>query len=110
MILGSLRKVLPTLLLGFIRVVMVKGVDYPVSGLSASDFHRSERCTSSPYQEHETEYGRHWNFFWTIGLLPPFACIFHRLTPYASFAGLGLLLSIGARPFSDASCFRPYYC
>lgn len=41
----SFKSSLPLLVLGFIRLGLVK---------------------ASNYQEHETEYGRHWNFFFTI--------------------------------------------
>ncbi|KAL1304332.1 hypothetical protein AAFC00_000733 [Neodothiora populina] len=59
----SLRHSLPLLALGFIRLYSVK---------------------ASNYQEHVTEYGVHWNFFFTLGLLPPFVAIFQsffRLVP-----------------------------
>ncbi|KAG8890105.1 Glucosaminyl phosphatidylinositol (GlcN-PI) nositol acylation protein, partial [Tulasnella sp. 403] len=48
-VLSATRKVLPVLALGLIRVVLVKGTEYP---------------------EHVSEYGVHWNFFITLALLP----------------------------------------
>jgi glucosaminylphosphatidylinositol acyltransferase len=57
-LLASLRSSLALLAIGIIRMLSVRGVDYAV---------------------HETEYGTHWNFFFTLGLLPPFVAVFQSL-------------------------------
>lgn len=69
----SARHSLPLIVLGFIRLYTVKGLDYA---------------------EHVTEYGVHWNFFFTLGFLPPFVALFQsafRLVP--SYPGLAILLA-----------------
>jgi phosphatidylinositol glycan class W len=70
----SLRASFPLLALGFIRLVATKGVNY---------------------QEHNSEYGLHWNFFFTLGFLPPFTAIAASLSNYIPFSVLGLSTAIG---------------
>ncbi|KAK3938915.1 GPI-anchored wall transfer protein 1 [Diplogelasinospora grovesii] len=73
-LLTSMRHSLPLLALGIVRLLSVKGLDYA---------------------EHVTEYGVHWNFFFTLGFLPPFVALFQSaLKVIPSYAGLALLLGV----------------
>ncbi|TKY86547.1 hypothetical protein EX895_004696 [Sporisorium graminicola] len=70
---ADLRKSLPLLALGSVRVVMVKGVEYP---------------------EHVSEYGVHWNFFFTLALLPFAATLSRPFARYIRYSVLGVALTL----------------
>lgn len=67
-------KSVPILVLGVIRFVSVKQLDY---------------------QEHETEYGIHWNFFFTLGFLPIILGILDPLLNLVPRFIIGIGISIG---------------
>ena len=70
--LRALGKASPIIVLGLIRVIMVK-----ISG----------------YPEHVTEYGVHWNFFFTLGCLPILGAIVAPLRKYFGWTVLALLVA-----------------
>lgn len=76
------------MILGLVRMYSVKGLDYA---------------------EHVTEYGVHWNFFFTLGLLPPFVAIFqsaYKVIP--SFAALAVLLGISYQAALDLTGLKAF--
>ncbi|GAA5835465.1 hypothetical protein JCM5353_000151 [Sporobolomyces roseus] len=70
---SSIKKSLPIIALGLVRVIMVKGVDYP---------------------EHVSEYGVHWNFFFTMALIPIFGTALERFATTIDMHWIGLIVSV----------------
>ncbi|EPS97371.1 hypothetical protein FOMPIDRAFT_1128736 [Fomitopsis schrenkii] len=71
-VLRTARKCAPLLLLGVIRTLSVKGVEYP---------------------EHQTEYGTHWNFFFTIALIPMLEAVLHPFMLYQPVWVIGFTIA-----------------
>ena len=87
-LLQSIRHSLPLLALGVVRLLSVKGLDYA---------------------EHVTEYGVHWNFFFTLGFLPPFVALFQsalRVVP--SYAALALLLGLAYQVVLESTSLKAF--
>jgi phosphatidylinositol glycan class W len=85
---ASMRHSFPLLVLGVIRLISVKGLDYA---------------------EHVTEYGVHWNFFFTLGFLPPFVALFQSafaLLP--SYAILSFILAAAYEVALDKTILGPF--
>lgn len=87
-LLGSMRHSIPLLVLGLIRLWTVKGLDYA---------------------EHVTEYGVHWNFFFTLGFLPPFVEIFDSLTVLIpSYETLSISIAIIYQVLLESTDLKAY--
>jgi len=84
----SLRHSLPLLALGVVRLMSVKGLDYA---------------------EHVSEYGVHWNFFFTLGLLPPFVALFQSvLHVVPSYAALAVVLAAGYQVALESTSLKGF--
>ncbi|KAG6368458.1 hypothetical protein INS49_002665 [Diaporthe citri] len=84
----SMRHSLPLLVLGVIRLLSVKGLDYA---------------------EHVTEYGVHWNFFFTLGFLPPFVAVFQSALKFVpSYAALALILGVSYQVLLESTGLKAY--
>ncbi|KDR66506.1 hypothetical protein GALMADRAFT_259350 [Galerina marginata CBS 339.88] len=66
-------KSLPIIALGLLRVLLVKGTEYP---------------------EHVTEYGVHWNFFITLAVLPVLQVLLHPLLLRLPISMVGSLVGV----------------
>lgn len=67
---ASVRSSVPLLMLGLGRLALVKGTDY---------------------QEHVSEYGLHWNFFFTLGSLQPLVALGEMVTVGGAYSFVGLI-------------------
>jgi phosphatidylinositol glycan class W len=76
----SFRISVPVLVLGAVRLALTRGVNY---------------------QEHVTEYGAHWNFFITLGLIPVFTAVIQLLVPRVNFALVGTAIVVSEFIFSS---------
>ena len=87
-IISSVRHSLPLLALGLVRLYSVKGLDYA---------------------EHVTEYGVHWNFFFTLALLPPFVELSDSMVySFLSHELLGILLATIYQVLLDNTDLKAY--
>jgi len=87
----SIKASAPLVILGLARLVSVKAVDY---------------------QEHVSEYGVHWNFFFTLAALPLMtmaARMIVRKVSYLAYAGIAVVLGKKKKKSFFVIYLRNYY-
>lgn len=84
------KKCLPIIALGVVRVLLVKGTEYPVGRIGLR-----MRLLLTFGKEHVTEYGVHWNFFLTLALIPVLQVLLHPVIIHLPISLVGILVAMG---------------
>jgi phosphatidylinositol glycan class W len=94
-VLRSVQKTSPLILLGLIRLLLVKSTDYP----GVRSFPSCVIPIVKPQvQEHVSEYGTHWNFFLTLAVIPPLQMALQPLFQFFPVNAIGIAVAISESP------------